>query len=153
MSLRPGMIKRFHELFLLMEDINKDLSYIENDFNANSASEEERSQVKHLRAIANRPFDETFGRLQHLFAKEIVVCGKLEKNNSGRYQIVETDYYFTSGSKCEAYLPYWGTDSEEENPLYTWVPTSIEFNNNKHDYYFTAEPDISLLGIIVRVRK
>lgn len=153
MALRPGLVERFKEILPYMSELKKDLTYIENEFDPNNASEEERSQVKHLQAMANRPFDETFWRLQRLFAKKIIASGKLEQDDMGYYGIAKTCICFASGEFCEAYLPYWGTELDEGNPLYTWVPTSIEFDNKKNDYYFTAEPDISPAGVLVRVRE
>lgn len=145
MSLKPGMIERFREALSVLQELQKDIEWLDNEFSPSQATEEERCQVKHLRNIANRQFDEAAWRLERLFMP-VKSKGTLFLNSEGRYQIEGTEHYFTSGSFCEVFLPFY----DDEDEYYTWIPTSIEHKNG--DYYFTARPDVSLAGAIVRTR-
>lgn len=144
MALREGMIERFRAALPVLQELSKDLEWIENEFLPSQATEEERSQVKHLRNIAYRQFDESAWRLERLFMP-VKSQGHLFKNSAGRYQIEGTERYFTSGDSCEVFLPF--HDDEEEN--YAWIPTSIEHHK---DYYFTARPDVPMAGALVRTK-
>jgi hypothetical protein len=146
--LKPGMIERFREAVPILKKLVDDLEWIESEFVPSEATEEERSLVKHLQGLGGNPFDETAWRLERMFAPDIIAQGRLFKNSSGRFEIEGTDIYFTCGSGCEIYVPYYYDDDEGENM--TWVPTSIEAQNG--EYYFTARPDFPMMGALVRIR-
>lgn len=145
MALREGMIERFRAVLPVLQELSKDLEWIENEFSPGKATEEERSQVKHLRDIAYRRFDEASWRLERMFMT-VKSKGILFKNSAGRYQIENTDRYFTSGDSCEVFLPFY----DDEDKDYTWIPTSIESKNG--EYYFTARPEVPMAGALVRTR-
>lgn len=145
------IVERARKAAPIIQELIKDLERIENEFSPTRATEEERSQVKHLRALCCRQFDEAGWRLDRMLFSDIIAQGTLSKNSSGRFEIEGTDHYFTCGSSCEAYLPYDEYYEDEENKLMTWVPTSIEATNG--EYYFTASPNISMDGILVRIKK
>jgi hypothetical protein len=46
MSLKPGMIERYHRALPIIKELINDLEWIENEFDPSRATEEERSQVK-----------------------------------------------------------------------------------------------------------
>ena len=145
MALKEGMIERFKKALPVLKELEKDLEWIENEFSVKNSTEEERSQVKQIRNMACRPLDETAWRMERMFMP-IKSKGHLFLNEAGRYQIENTDRYFTSGDSCEVFLPYY--DDEEE--YYTWIPTSIESKNG--EYYFTARPDVPMSRALVRTR-
>jgi len=147
MSLKPGIIERYRKALPLIKELIEDLEQIENSFRPAAATEEERSQVKHLRALSGSAFDEAGWRIERMFLP-VVAQGRLVKNSSGRYEIEGTDYYFTSGSSCEIYVSFYEDDEPGENM--TWVPTRIEHNK---DYYFVARPGLSPAGVLARVRR
>lgn len=144
MTLRTGMIERFRTALPVLRELQRDMEWIDEAFLLEDSTEEERSQVKHLRRIASAPFDEAAWRLEGLFAP-VRLKGTLFENSSGRYQIEGTDEYFTSGDCCEVFLPFY----EGENEHYAWIPTAIEYDKG---YYFTARPDVPLAGALVRIR-
>ena len=145
MALKEGMIERFRKALPVLSELEKDLEWIENEFSLSNSTEEERSQVQHIRNMACRPFDETVSRLKTMNTP-INLKGHLFLNEEGRYQIEGTNQYFTCGNSCEVFLPFY--DDEEE--YFTWIPTSIEFKNDK--YYFTARPNVAMDGALVRTR-
>lgn len=144
MALRPGMIERFRAALPVLRELQKDIEWIDEAFSLEDSTEEERSQIKHLRAIASHPFDEATWRLSRLFAP-VRLKGTLFLNSAGRYQIEGTDEFFTSGDSCEVFLPFYEGDEE----YYAWIPTVIEHDKG---YYFTARPDAPLLRALVRIR-
>lgn len=146
MALKPGMIERFRSALPVLRELQRDIEWLDNEFSPEEATEEERCQVKHLRNLANRPFDEVAWRLERLFMP-IEAKGTLFLNSEGRYQIENTDRYFTCGDSCEVFLPFY----DDEDEFYTWIPTSIE--HQKGDYYFTARPHVKLDGALVRTKK
>lgn len=146
MTLRPGMIERFRAALPVLQELQNDLDWIENEFSPRQANEEERSQVKHLKTMAYRQFDEAAWRLERMFLP-VDAKGYLVLNEQGRYQIENTSIYFTCGSSCEIFLPFYDDDEE----YFTWIPTSIESKNG--EYYFTARPDVSMTGVLVRTKK
>ncbi len=146
MSLKPEMIERYRKALPLIKELIEDLEEIENNFSPAAATEEERSQVKHLRALSGSAFNEAGWRIERMFLP-VVAQGRLVKNSSGRFEIEGTDYYFTSGSSCEIYVPYY---DDEPGENMTWLPTRIE---HRTDYYFVARPDLSPAGVLARVRK
>ena len=145
MTLRAGMIERFRSALPVLRELQKDIEWIDDAFSLEDSTEEERSQIKHLRSLASRPFDEAIWRIEELFAP-VDVKGTLFLNSEGRYQIEGTERYFTSGGSCEVFLPFYEGDEE----YYTWIPTAIEYDKG---YYFTARPDAPLAGSLVRIRQ
>jgi hypothetical protein len=139
------MTDRFKEASRILHELSKDLDWIENEFSPSNATEEERSFVKGLREVAYNKFDESAWRLGRMFMP-IQSKGKLFLNSAGRYQIENTDKYFTCGDYCEVFLPFY--DGDEDN--YTWIPTAIEARNR--EYYFVARPDTPMTGALVRTR-
>ena len=121
-----------------------DLAWIQNEFNPENATEEERTYVKHLLSLGSNAFDESDWRLKQMFAA-IGKKGRLVRNSAGRFEMEGTDIEFTCGSGCEVYVPYF---SDEEEWM-TWLPTSIEYSE---DYYFTARPDMKMEDALVRIK-
>ena len=144
--LKSRMIDRFHKALPVLKRLQEDLEWLEEDFSPGNATEEERSVVLALKQIAARPFDESAWRLERFFAP-VELLGRLFKNADGRYQIEDTDRTFSSGGFCEALLPFHG----DEDINYTWIPTAIESRND--EYYFTARPNVSLTGVMVRTKR
>ena len=142
--LRQGMIERFKKAVPMIRELVDDLAWIQNEFNPEKSTEEERTYVKHLMSLGSNCFDESDWRLKRMFAS-ISKKGRLVRNSAGRFQMEGTDIEFTCGSSCEVYAPYF---SDEEEWM-TWVPTSIEYNK---DYYFTVRPDMKMEGALVRVK-
>ena len=142
--LRQGMIERFRKAALIIRELVDDLVWIQNEFNPEKATEEERTYVKHLLSLGSNCFDESDWRLKRMFAT-IGRKGRLIRNSAGRFEMEGTDIEFTCGSSCEVYAPYF---SDEEEWM-TWLPTSIEYSG---DYYFTARPDMKLEGALVRIK-
>ena len=142
--LRQGMIERFRKAALIIRKLVDDLVWIQNEFNPEKATEEERTYVKHLLGLGSNAFDESDWRLKRMYAA-ISRTGRLVRNSAGRFEMEGTDIEFTCGSSCEVYAPYF---SDEEEWM-TWMPTSIEYSS---DYYFTARPDMSLEYALVRIK-
>ncbi|WP_196591398.1 DUF5348 domain-containing protein [Pectinatus frisingensis] len=142
--LRHGMIERFKKAAPIIQELIEDLAWIQNEFNPEHATEEERTYVMHLLGLGSNCFDESDWRLKRMLAA-IGKQGRLIRNSSGRFEMEGTDIEFTCGSSCEVYAPYF---SDEEEWM-TWLPTSIEYSS---DYYFTARPDMKLEGALVRVK-
>ena len=67
MSLKEGMIERFRKALPVLQELQKDIEWLDNEFSLSSSTEEERCQVKHLRNIATQNFDEASWRLERLF--------------------------------------------------------------------------------------
>lgn len=139
--LRQGMVGRFKKAAPMIRELVDDLAWIQNEFNPENATEEERTYVKHLLSLGSNAFDESDWRLNRMFAAK----GRLIRNAAGRFEMEGTDIEFTCGSGCEVYAPYF---SDEEEWM-TWLPTSIEYSV---DYYFTARPDMKLEGALVRIK-
>lgn len=139
------MIERLKKTLPILKEIEQDFEWIENEFSLENSTEEERSQVAQLRNIFCKPFDETSWRLERMFLP-IKNKGHLFLNNAGRYQIEDTDIYFTAGSSCEVFLPYY----DDEEKYFTWIYTTIESKNG--EYYFTERPKYSMNGALVRTR-
>ena len=142
--LRHGMIERFKKAAPIIQELVEDLAWIQNEFNPEHATEEERTYVKYLLSLGSNCFDESDWRLKRMFAS-VGKKGRLIRNSAGRFEMEGTDIEFTCGSSCEVYAPYF---SDEEEWM-TWLPTSIEYSS---DYYFTARPDMKLEGALVRVK-
>lgn len=140
------MIERFKKAWPALQELSRDLDWIENDFSLEDSTEEERSQVQQLREIARRPFRETDWRLERMLFMPINSKGRLFLNEAGRYQIEHTGKYFTSGDSCEVFLSF----HNGEEKYFSWIPTSIETKNG--EYYFTARPEFSMDGALVRTR-
>ena len=142
--LRRGMIERFKKAAPIIQELVDDLAWIQNEFNPEKATEEERTYVKHLLSLGSNAFDESDWRLKRMFAA-VGQQGRLIRNKAGRFEMEGIDIEFTCGSSCEVYAPYF---SDEEEWM-TWLPTSIEYSG---DYYFTARPDMKLEGALVRIK-
>lgn len=142
--LKQGMIERFRKAAPIIRELVDDLAWIQNEFNPEIATEEERTYVKYLLSLGSNCFDESDWRLKRMFAA-VAKQGCLVRNSAGRFEIEGTDIEFTCGSSCEVYAPYF---SDEEEWM-TWLPTSIEYSE---DYYFTARPDMKLEGALVRIK-
>ena len=142
--LKQGMIERFKKAVPMIGELVDDLEWIQNEFNPEKATEEERTYAKYLLSLGSNCFDESDWRLKRMFAA-IGQQGRLIRNKAGRFEMEGTDVEFTCGSCCEVYAPYF---SDEEEWM-TWMPTSIEYSS---DYYFTARPDMNLEGALVRIK-
>ena len=142
--LKQGMIERFRKAAPIIQELVDDLAWIQNEFNPEKATEEERTYVKHLLGLGGNCFDESEWRLKRMYAA-IGKTGRLVRNAAGRFEMEGTDIEFTCGSSCEVYAPYF---SDEEEWI-TWLPTSIEHSG---DYYFTARPELKLEGALVRIK-
>ena len=142
--LKQGMIERFKKAAPMIGELVDDLEWIQNEFNPEKATEEERTYAKYLLSLGSNCFDESDWRLKRMFAA-IGKKGRLVRNSAGRFEMEGTDVEFTCGSCCEVYAPYF---SDEEEWM-TWLPTSIEYSE---DYYFTARPDLKLDGALVRIK-
>ena len=144
--LKNGMMDRFHKALPVLIRLQEDLEWLEGNFSPENATEEERSFVLTLKQIAFRPFDESAWGLKQICAP-VELLGRLFKNADRRFQIEDTDRTFTSGSCCEVLLPYHEDDSTAN---LAWIPTAIESRNN--EYYFTARPNVSMAGVLVRTK-
>ncbi len=142
--LRQGMIERFRKAAPMIRKLVDDLAWIQNEFNPENATEEERTYVKHLLSLGSNAFDESDWRLKQMFAA-IGKKGRLVRNSAGRFEMEGTDIEFACGSGCEVYVPYF---SDEEEWM-TWLPTSIEYSE---DYYFTERPDMKMEDTLVRIK-
>lgn len=142
--LRQGMIERFRKVTPIIRELVDDLEWIQDEFDPENATEEERTYVKHLLSLSSNCFDESDWRLKRMYAA-VGKKGRLVRNSAGRFEMEGTDIEFTCGSSCEVYVPYF---SDEEEWM-TWLPTSIEYSE---DYYFTARPDMKLEGALVRIK-
>ena len=142
--LRQGMIERFKKAAPMIGELVDDLEWIQNEFNPEKATEEERTYAKYLLSLGSNCFDESDWRLKRMFAA-IGKKGRLIRNSADRFEMEGTDIEFTCGSSCEVYAPYF---SDEEEWM-TWLPTSIEYSG---DYYFTARPDMRMEGALVRIK-
>lgn len=67
MTLREGMIERFRKVLPVLQELQKDIEWLDNEFSPSQATEEERCQVKHLKIIASQSFDEASWRLERMF--------------------------------------------------------------------------------------
>ena len=143
--LKQGMIERFKKAAPMIGELVDDLEWVQNEFNPEKATEEERTYAKYLLSLGSNCFDESDWRLKRMFAA-VGKKGRLVRNSAGRFEMEGTDVEFTCGSCCEVYAPYF---SDEEEWM-TWLPTSIEYSE---DYYFTARPDMKLEGALVRVKE
>lgn len=76
--------------------------------------------------------------------RPIAYSGKLSKNVSGRYEL-DNKMEYTCGDIIEA-LVY---DSNYETE--SWVKTTVEHDGN--DYYLVGYKDVTMEGLLVRVRK
>lgn len=67
--------------------------------------------------------------------------GRLYKNTSGRYQLENDTYYWTSGDAMQVY----------DNDLGEWLQGRVEYGDI--DYYWTNDKDTKCLfnGMIVRI--
>lgn len=73
--------------------------------------------------------------------KPILAEGRLTKNSEGRYEIEDTDIYFTSGSL----LDYWDEEDEE------WCSSRVEHNGQ--DYFVVLlGREKNLEGVKVRAK-
>ena len=142
--LKQGMIERVRKAAPIIQELVDDLAWIQNEFNPEKATEEERTYVKHLLGLGGNCFDESEWRLKRMYAA-IGKTGRLVRNAAGRFEMEGTDIEFTCGSSCEVYAPYF---SDEEEWM-AWLPTSIEHSG---DYYFTARPELKLEGALVRIK-
>jgi len=90
--------------------------------------------------------DDIHRRLEYL-DKKIVAEGPIFHNSSGRYEMLNGEY-FTSGSKIEILVkPIY----EDEGRKPYWVLTSIEHNGD--DYYAVAlGRETPINGMTVRLR-
>lgn len=145
MALKEGMTERFRKALPVLKELQKDLEWIENEFSLSDSTEEERNLVKQIRNMSCAPLDETAWRLERMFLP-VKSKGHLFLNEAGRYEIENTEQYFTCGDSCEVFLPFY---DDEEN-YFTWIPTSIEARNG--EYYFTARPNVAMDGALVRTR-
>lgn len=143
--LRKGMIERFKKAAPMISELIDDLVWLQDEFNPEMATEEERTYAKHLMILGCNNFDESKWRLKRMFAA-VGEKGRLFRNSAGRFEMEGTDIEFTCGSGCEVYAPYF---SDEEEWV-TWIPTSIEYNG---DYYFTALPGMKMEGALVRIKE
>ena len=143
--LRQGMIERFKKAAPIISELVDDLEWIQDEFDPEKATEEERTYVKHLLSLGSNCFDESDWRLKRMFAV-VEAQGRLSRNAVGRFEMEGADIEFTCGSSCEVYAPYF---SDEEDWM-TWIPTSIEYSG---DYYFTARPDMKMEGALVRIKE
>ncbi|MFI3115532.1 MAG: DUF5348 domain-containing protein [Clostridia bacterium] len=80
------------------------------------------------------------GNIEYL-SKPIKLEGKLFRNTYGKYEIENTEKWYSSGCIIE-YLC--------ENDYPCWKKSSIEYNGV--DYYIVADNDIDLNGLLVRTR-
>lgn len=144
--VKPGMMERFQKALPVLRELMKDLEGIEEGFDLDAMTDEERGHIKHLRALGHNPFNEAVWRIESMLQPDVLAQGRLVKNRAGRYEIEGTDYYFTSGSSCEIYVPFY---DDEPGEHMTWLPTSIEHNK---DYYFVSRPDVCPAGVLARVR-
>lgn len=142
--LKQGMIERFKKAAPMIGELVDDLEWIQNEFNPERATEEERTYAKYLLSLGSNCFDESDWRLKRMFAA-IGQQGRLIRNKAGRFEMEGTEIEFTCGSSCEVYAPYFSDEAE----WMTWLPTSIEYSE---DYYFTACPDMKLEGALVRIK-
>jgi len=142
--LRAGMIERFKQAVPIVHELIRDLEWLQDEFNPETATEKERTYAKHLMTLGCNCFDEADWRLKRMF-KSVGVQGRLVRNCNGRFEIEGTDTEFTCGSCCEVYAPYF---SDDEGWM-TWIPTAIEYDK---DYYFTARSKIPVEGALVRVK-
>lgn len=138
-------VKHFKEALPLLRQLSNDLENLEEAFNAENSTAEERSYVCHLFKIAGSQFDTAAWQTERMFLP-VKAEGILRKNLSGRYEIEGTDIELTCGSYVEALLPYY---SGEDSDIQAWVPTSIEYDG---DYYFAARTKAILDGVTVRIR-
>ncbi|TKC15706.1 DUF5348 domain-containing protein [Robertmurraya kyonggiensis] len=94
--------------------------------------------------ILTESLEDIYYRLEYL-TKPVVEQGYIKHNDAKRYAL-PSGTYFTSGSTCE--ILYNDTKYDEQY----WLYTSIEHNGS--DYYAKAlGPDVSINGMMVRVRK
>ena len=95
-----------------------------------------------LRGIMEK-LDDAKRRIDYL-NKTVKYTGKLHKNESGRYEL-ENGHYYTSGSSIEVLI------SDDYHEAEYWAKTRVE--HNCEDYYLVGYKNISLDGLIARVRK
>ncbi len=66
--LKQGMIERFRKAAPIIQELVDDLAWIQNEFNPEKATEEERTYVKYLMSLGSNCFDESDWRLKRMFA-------------------------------------------------------------------------------------
>ena len=142
--MTPEAIKKIKATMPLIHSLNSEIEKIVDEFDPDKATDDERSQMHHLQGLLKNPFFEAARRLEFMFA-EVIAEGRLVKNCWGRFEIEGTEICFSSGSSCEAYLPYF---PNEQEPM-AWLPTGIEHSS---EYYFTARPNVTMEGVLVRIR-
>ena len=77
-------------------------------------------------------------------SQPVIETGRLHKNASGRYE-TESGHYYCCGSPIEALVQ----DDRYEMPY--WVKTCVEHDGK--DYYLVGHRNVSLNGLMVRIRK
>lgn len=83
--LRQGMIERFKKAAPMIGELVDDLEWIQNEFNPEKATEEERTYAKYLLSLGSNCFDESDWRLKRMFAA-IGQQGRLIRNKAGRLE-------------------------------------------------------------------
>lgn len=144
--LKQNLVADFKKAVPVIRVLVQHLSWLENEFQPEKATEEERSIVSHLLALGVHCFDESDWRLARCLA-EIKEEGHLKRNANKRFEIQGKNIELTCGSYCEVYAPYF---SDDANELMTWLPTTVEYNT---DYYFTVRPQMAMEGALVRIRQ
>jgi len=142
--LRQGMIERFRKAAPMIRELVDDLAWIQNEFNPEKTTEEERTYVKHLLGLGSNAFDESNWRLKQMYAA-ISKQGRLVRNSASRFEMEGTGIEFTCGSSCEVYAPYFSDEKE----WMAWLPMSIEYSG---DYYFTKRLGMRLKSAFVRIK-
>ena len=118
-------------------DKYSDLSGLQIDYD----NAEQLFLLAELREIVEKLYDVN-SKISYL-NRPILYEGTLHKNNSGRYETENGDYY-TSGNIIEVFI--YDSFYEKER----WVKTSVEHDGG--DYYIVYSPHIPMQGLKVRVR-
>jgi hypothetical protein len=131
-------IKDLVQLETTLKRITKDLQKIEDSwpdhFNENDPED------MYVRSSFNR-FEDKLSDVRRMIqgiGAPVVAQGRLYHNESKRYEIEGTDYYFTSGSSIE--VLYEGE----------WIPSSVEHSGK--DYYLTRLKSVSMEGLTARAK-
>lgn len=95
-----------------------------------------------LTSLSENQMDQLVRSLEYL-VRPVKYEGKLFKNSSGRYELVN-GWYFATGYGIELFIP----DNEEPNGGY-WISTHIGHNG---DYYAVGAPKLPLQGALARYR-
>ena len=66
--LKQGMIERFKKAAPIISELVDDLEWIQDEFDPENATEEERTYVKHLLGLGSNAFDESDWRLKRMYA-------------------------------------------------------------------------------------